>query len=634
MKSCLRSVRSRRILAGLLLSATALFSACSFDSSLNGLECNPEDGPQPGMVCQEGYWRPDDNSELDAVTDTPSPLDGNTADVTPDIMTPDAGEDTTPDVEQDTGPDAEECPAPMVECGGECVDLLSDPRLDNDGLCETGQFGICSTGTLECMGGEVVCTPGQEAAEVESCGDDGTGTGRDDNCNGAVDENCANCEEGTTRECYFGPAGTSNNGVCSGGEQTCLNGDWGSCGGDHTTPIAEICDDRDNNCDGDTDNDIAAVGAPCTVGVGLCESDGLTVCDPSRPGIDPNRPGIVCDAPEKTQSTYYLDSDNDGYGDSNETIEDCAAPQGYVDNSLDCDDTNSLIHPGAEEVCDDTDHNCNGTSHEGFFGWDENCTIGQGACESQGKNICTTDGSGIECNAPELPKYPYYPDSDGDGFGDINANATMDCAQPDGHVEDNTDCDDSRTAINPNAEEVCDNIDNNCVDGIDDNIATVGDSCTVGADDCANTGQKICDGVNAEIVCDAVPKAKTTYYFDGDQDGYGLLNYPRELCAPDIDNQYTATDVGDCKDTDPNIYPGADEVCDGEDNNCDGDTDEGSPTDLCTGDDAGLSCIDAVCCNSSTSGGDRCNGQSCSDGSGNGNDLCQSGDCHQGECRE
>ncbi|MEA3325288.1 MAG: putative metal-binding motif-containing protein, partial [Euryarchaeota archaeon] len=123
--------------------------------------------------------------------------------------------------------------------------------------------------------------------------------------------------------------------------------------------------------------------------------------------------------PEDVMTTYYGDADGDGYGDPENTTDAYSAPTGYVTDNTDCDDTNADVNPGATEVCNGIDDNCDGQIDEG---------------------VMTT----------------YYGDADGDGYGDPE-NATEACSAPDGYVTDNTDCDDTNADVNPGATEVCGN---------------------------------------------------------------------------------------------------------------------------------------------------------------------------------
>ncbi len=64
-------------------------------------------------------------------------------------------------------------------------------------------------------------------------------------------------------------------------------------------------------------------------------------------------------------TTFYRDADGDGYGDPNVTIQASSVPTGYVSNNTDCDDTHATVYPGAPELCDGLDNNCNGQIDEG-----------------------------------------------------------------------------------------------------------------------------------------------------------------------------------------------------------------------------------------------------------------------------
>ncbi len=195
--------------------------------------------------------------------------------------------------------------------------------------------------------------------------------------------------------------------------------------------------------------------------------------------------------------TFYADADHDGYGNPVHSIQACPAPAGYVANNADCDDTDPNIHPGAIEVCDGKDNNCDGQIDEG---------------------VTST----------------FYADADGDGYGNP-ASSVQACSAPAGYVANNTDCDDTDPNIHPGATEVCDGKDNNCDGQIDEGILT-------------------------------------TFYWDADGDGYGNPANSVQACSAPAG--YVANNT-DCDDTDPSIHPDATEVCDGKDNNCDGQIDEG-----------------------------------------------------------
>lgn len=150
-------------------------------------------------------------------------------------------------------------------------------------------------------------------------------------------------------------------------------------------------------------------------------------------GVDDNCSGVI---DEDIQTVYFRDSDHDGHGLTNSSLSACTAPSGYVRAAGDCNDQNSAVYPGATELCDQVDNNCNSQV-------DEN-----------------------------LSAITSYLDSDRDGYG-TSAGASTSCSIPSGYVRVNGDCNDSSASINPGATEVCDQVDNNCNSQVDENLSAI-----------------------------------------------------------------------------------------------------------------------------------------------------------------
>ncbi len=149
------------------------------------------------------------------------------------------------------------------------------------------------------------------------------------------------------------------------------------------------------------------------------------------------------------------------------------------------------------------------------------------------------DGLDNNCNGKvdeRTSNARFYLDHDSDGFGDPGASVTG-RRKPRGYVANNLDCDDTSAAINPAAGEILDSIDNDCDGNIDNPL--------------------------------------TTLFRDVDGDGYGGSEWFIETHGP-LEG-YVEND-SDCDDENDAIYPGASEVLDSVDNNCDGEVDEGLNT--------------------------------------------------------
>ena len=223
----------------------------------------------------------------------------------------------------------------------------------------------------------------------------------------------------------------------------------------------------------------------------------------------------------------------------------------FSPNDGDCDDDSPDVHPDAEEHWyNGIDENCDGNDGdqdgdgfvpdhyaEEFPNWpDWPGHVGDGDCWDD-PNIVPSfmpvalglDAYEVNPDAEDIPKDGA--DQDCDGASDYDQDQDgHDCddAAPDG-----TDCDDTDPEVHPGAEEVCNGKDDDCDGTID-----------ADASDC------------------------TDFYADADGDGFGLDVDVLCLCEPDGD--YTAEEPGDCDDNDPSAWPGADEVCDDVDNDCDG----------------------------------------------------------------
>lgn len=264
---------------------------------------------------------------------------------------------------------------------------------------------------------------------------------------------------------------------------------------------------------------------------------------------------------------WYADADMDGYGNADESELSCLAPPGYLSDSLDCNDSEGLIHPFAVELCNNLDDDCNGTADEGlifltyypdfdndFFGNsdidslacmeiagyvlnDEDCNDANALVNPDADEICNNNDD--NCNAlidDGLIFTTYFEDADADAYGNPSIDTTA-CAEVDGYIENATDCNDLDPAINPSETEICNNIDDDCNGITDDGLLFI------------------------------------TYFADSDADAFGDAAFDSLWCEP---VPGFVSDSTDCDDSNPFIFPGAPELEDGVDNNCNDLVDEGT----------------------------------------------------------
>ena len=402
---------------------------------------------------------------------------------------------------------------------------------------------------------------------------------------------------------------------------------------DSVYPAAtELCDGQLNDCDGligvdevDVDLDGYVI---CALDADGWDGSGVVVggddCDDGDDTVYPSA-SELCDGQlndcDGTIGSDEVDVDLDGYAI-------CALDSGGWDGAGtvpggdDCDDTDSTVYPSASELCDGQLNDCDGTigsdevdvDLDGYAicsldsgGWDGSGTVlGGDDCDDTDSSVNPgaselCDGQDNDCDGSLTLAES---DLDGDGY----AGCAIDSGGWDGSstVIGGSDCLDSETTVYPSAPDLCDGQDNDC----DGNLETAEQdldsdtwvSCTVdsdgwdgssisGGEDCLDSdatvypsATELCDGQDND--CDgSLPLLES----DQDSDGYVACLFD----AGGWDGDGGVAGDEDCEDLDPNIYPGAAESpYDGVDQDCDG-------SDLCDVDGDGYTAIECE-------GGDDC----------------------------
>jgi hypothetical protein len=466
-------------------------------------------------------------------------------------------------------------------CDANCVPgLLCMFQADGTRRCEIQPDGVC----LVCETPDECPTPGAECLTFpdgsKHCG---SPCGSNFDCPkdyGCIGEQCrpklnaCACDEALDGQVMACTNQTAS-GTCT-GYVLCQAGTWTNCSA--KLPSTEICDGKDNNCDGITDEsplymeagEAKGFGYPC--GLGACEGGGV-VCDDSG--------GVTCSSLDLASLELCADqTDNDCDGLTNEGCMSTDYDGDGVPNQADCRPADAAYHAGADEPCCDpalgNDASC-----------DQNCD-GQAtpcaACDGDWDGFCAPE----DCNDADPLTHPGAPEKCQDGIdqdclgGDLLCPVVKD-VDKDGFISP-ADCVEGNPSINPWADEGCDNLDNDCDGVTDEGNPGGGPVCGIGEEYC-EPGLMICThyGYGAFVQCQGAMKfgPERCDGLDNDCNGATDEAFPKvgtpcdgldgDLCAY---GSWHCTEDGlgtACSETD-----GAEEseVCNNLDDDCDGATDE------------------------------------------------------------
>ncbi|MBX3125311.1 MAG: hypothetical protein KF718_01270 [Polyangiaceae bacterium] len=263
-----------------------------------------------------------------------------------------------------------------ISAGGWAGDSSTPCWEGAEEACYTGPpstqgIGECKDGTTTCSKGVFGPCVGDVGPATEVCDD------KDNNCNGIVDEGCA-CQTGESRPCYSGPSGTANEGKCKDGTQSCLNGTWASACVGEIVPESETCNGVDDDCDGQVDEGNPGGGSACPTGnPGVCAAGTMTCTGGSlQCAQNQSASTELCDNVDN-DCDGQVDEGNPGGGGPCNTGQQGVCAAGTLQcagGSLSCQATNA---PSAE-ICNALDDDCDGQTDEGNPG-------GGGACVVPGK---------------------------------------------------------------------------------------------------------------------------------------------------------------------------------------------------------------------------------------------------------
>ena len=462
---------------------------------------------------------------------------------------------------------------------------------DADGFSDCALEGCCPGGAdalADCEPEDAAANPWGTEDSCADCGD-----GIDQDCAGG-DAVCVDVDDDAIPDCLEVECGLDDQGVGPG--------------------LPELCDYKDNNCDGvadegftwqDKDGTVVWPGGEC--GLGAC-AGGTFDCDPVDPTAQP-----ACSTADlaAAMETCGDDVDDDCDGETDEgCVQDDVDGDGKTEDDGDCDDFDAGRFPGALEPCCDPVYIGNPAEEKVC---DRNCVVGDHAfCDPEDKDL---DGftPPNDCDDTDPLVYPGAQEKCGDGkdqdcvAGDLPCDGVSDGDGDQWPTE--ADCNDGDASVHPEAVEVCDAVDNDCdgltdegnPDDVDVTETVPGGSCGSDVGECGNTtGTWVCAAVpgptweagTVGCVGETLPIDELCDYLDNDCDGTTDEDFPYGgaltgegcqgvgQCSLALGGQVECAFAGESTcSTNPNGSAPADvaETCNGQDDDCDGTTDEGVP---------------------------------------------------------